>query len=141
MKIDVSPLVGIGPVRLGMTREEVRTALGEPNYSKGNREGYLSGLFVNFSSNEKVEFIEISKSEEFTAYYCGVPVHDTLAGELIARVSKFSEFDGNDPELGHSYIFKALQLSFWRGTIPSSQDDEDGCYFQAVGVGAPGYFV
>lgn len=141
MKIDVSPLVGIGPVRLGMTREEVRAVLGEPNYAQGNREGFPLGLSVSFTSDGRVEFIESSRSDACVAYYCGVPVHGTPVEELIAHISKSAEFDPNDPELGYSYIFKSLQLSLWRATVPESPADEDGRYFEAVGVGAPGYFV
>jgi len=141
VKIEVNPLIGIGPVHLGMTRVQVRAVLGEPNNSQGNREFFPIGLTVSFDLSGTAEFIESSRSKGCAVYFRGVPVHDTPADELVAHISKLADFDQSDPELGHSYIFKSLQLSLWRSTVPESPDDEDGRYFQAVGVGAHGYFV
>jgi hypothetical protein len=141
---NIIPHVGIGPVRIGMSRAEVHSALGEPEHCAPNgRECFLSGFMVDFNENGLVEFIEIASSNRFRGVFRGKCLHELPAEEALAHVSQFDEFDRNDPELGYSYTFVGLQMALWRGTMPDpGQDikDADGRHFESISVAENGYF-
>jgi hypothetical protein len=140
---DIEPHVGVGPIRFGMTRAEVRKVLGKPKSTNKERDGFLDGFYVDFDEAGSVEFIEMAKSQKFRGLFHGTCLHDLLADDAVALVSKFGKYDRNHPELGHSYIYVDLQMSLWRGVMPSpdqSTDDPDGMFFEAVGAAAAGYF-
>ncbi|HYW13183.1 MAG TPA: hypothetical protein VE871_14580 [Longimicrobium sp.] len=141
---DVVPHEGVGPVRLGMTRAESRAAMGLPVQSHGTgrdaRDLYLDSAFqVFFDDADRVEYIELSHGGPFIARYESVDVFATDAEPLVELVRQRAAYDENDPELGYSYIFPALQLSVWRSVVPDDDDDE-GRRFMTIGVGKPGYF-
>jgi len=51
--MDIAPGVGVGPVRFGMTVDEVKQALGEPDRTRGKALEYLSlGLAVILSKQD-----------------------------------------------------------------------------------------
>jgi hypothetical protein len=141
---DIRPNEGVGPIALGMLRDEVHTALGSPEGPpRGGREGFLGGFFVDFDTNGRVEFIELARSSRFRAIFHGTCLHEVPADEAVRIVGEYDQCDITNPELGYSYIFLRLQLSLWRGTRPGpnqAANDSDGGYFEAVGVGADGYF-
>lgn len=142
-EFQILPHKGVGPIKLGMTREEVHAIFGEPQFSHGLREQFLDGFMVDFSEENRVEFIELAKSQQFRAILEGKCLHEIPAHEVIRHVSKYGEYDRNDPELGYSYVFVDLQLSLWRGVIPTANqepDDSVGRYFEAVGIAEDGYF-
>lgn len=136
----IEPNIGVGPIKLGMHKSEVENIFGKPEFEKDNRAGYFSGFMLNYNASNKVEFIELAKSKLFTTSYEGKNLHEITANEAVELVSNYDSYDTNDPELGYSYIFKGLQLSLWRGTLPENTKDEDGKYFQAVGLGEANYF-
>jgi len=141
---EIEPGIGIGPVKFGMHQVKVRQIMGQPDWQRDdNNDGFLSGFRVDYDLNNQVEFIELSNSDEYEAYFKGVCLHKVLASEAIEYVSKWDSYYKDDPELGYSYIFLNLQLSLWRGTLPEAkQPDEnvDGKYFEAIGLGTTGYF-
>lgn len=137
---EIVPNVGVGPIKLGMQRAEVEKIFGAPDYEHDSRVSYFSGFMIDYNDSNNVEFIELANSEHFTASYEGKDLHRIPANEAVEFVSKFDSFDKNEPELGHSYIFKKLQLSLWRGTMPENENDEDGKYFEAVGIAEANYF-
>lgn len=147
---DVVPLVGVTPIKLGMSREESRAAMALPvhPFTKTPADStpvdtYADGcLQVFFSSDDYVEFIELSAP--INAVYHGMSVFQTQADDLIAAIGAESPYDPDNPELGYSYIFPDLELSLWRPTMPEeeqSREDTDGRYFATVGVGVRGYFA
>jgi hypothetical protein len=140
LEYEITPHVGIGPVKLGMPIHDVEAVMGKPEHVHDNRHGYLSGFMVDFDDTGKVEFIELASSELFQAKFNGINLHYVTADEAVNFVSQFDSYDRNDPEAGYSYIFKKLQLSLWRGTMPEDEADEDGKYFEAVGIAIDGYF-
>ena len=142
-QFEIKPGLGVGPVRLSSHREDVRSALGEPEHCVDAREFYQSGLIVNYDSNDRVEFIEMAESELFRAIFRGVDLHRGQAQEALKHVGSFADYDRSDPQLGHSYVFQSLQLSLWRPTTPKdNQDplDPEGRYFKAVGIAVDDYF-
>ncbi|WP_415894565.1 hypothetical protein ACMXYQ_08965 [Neptuniibacter sp. PT34_22] len=136
----IEPNVGVGPIKLGMSKAEVIDLFGQPEFENNERTVYLSGFMVDFDELNHVEFIEVAKSDLFEATYEGINLHNVSASQAVEHVCKFDSYDNSDPELGHSYIFKKLQLSLWRGTLPEDENDEDGKYFESVAIGVSNYF-
>lgn len=140
LNFEIIPHEGVGPVKFGMKAHEVEAVMGKPEDIQDNRHYYLSGFMVDFNTSGKVEFIELADSPKFQAKYHGRNLHKLKSDEALNYVSQFDTFDTDDPELGYSYIFKNLQLSLWRGTLPEDEFDEDGAYFEAVGIASDNYF-
>ena len=140
MNFEIIPKVGIGPIKLGMSRIEVEGIFGQPEHESNERIGYYSGFMIDFDENHKVEFIELAKSNNFSATLNGVNLHEVSAIDAVNYVSKIDNFDKTEPEQGYSYIFKGIQLSLWRGTMPENEADDDGKYFEAVGIAVENYF-
>ncbi|NVJ62439.1 MAG: hypothetical protein HWE27_18770 [Gammaproteobacteria bacterium] len=106
---EIEPNEGVGPVRFGMSKADVIDILGKSEFENNKRLTYLSGFMVDFDASNKVELIELAKSDLFEASYKGINLHNVTALEAVEHVCKFDSYDNNDPELGYSYIFKKLQ--------------------------------
>lgn len=144
----VIPLSGIGPVLLGMSREEVQAAMGEEPYrfkklfwSSNLTEAYHKGAFqVFFDEADKVEFIELSSpGASFAVEYKGVNVFQTRADDLIAFISRDVGCDPQQPEPGYTFVFSQIGLSLWRELVPENDSDPEGQYFNTVGIGTQHY--
>jgi len=57
----------------------------------------------------------------------------------VTLIRRYADLDTTDPELGYSYLFPRISLSLWRSVKPDAAD-QDGRFFEAIGVGVPGYF-
>ena len=73
---NVMPGLGVGPVRFGMSRAEVRAVLpGEPtSFNKGGQEPYhtdayhQNGFQISYAGDEpQVDYIELSRGCDFIA--------------------------------------------------------------------------
>jgi hypothetical protein len=141
---DINRKIGVGPIRLGMTRDEVRQHLGQPDGDDDEREWYLDDMAIDFDSSGKVIFIELAESDNYKATLNGKCLHDLPASDAVAHVTAIAPYNENDPELGYTYVFPDLQLSLWRPVIPDDEqdaDDPNGRRFESVGVGGDGYFA
>jgi len=145
----VQPFVGVGPVRLGMSRKEVRRVMPEQPkpFRKGTAPKYETDAFHEDAfqvfyegDHPTVEYIELSRGSVVRAVYRDLDVFATPADEVVAHISRDSEFDQSDSEIPYSYLFRGLQLSLWRPTIPESDADTDGRYFSTIGIGKRGYY-
>jgi hypothetical protein len=145
----VVPLIGAGPVRLGMTRDEVRRAM--PGNCESFRKGLDPGLEIDSwhesgfqvfyaESAPVVEYIELSRDSSFVATYNGVDVFELPADDVVAHVCRAAPFDLDNSEHGYSFIFPKLQMSLWRPTMPESPEDEEGRVFETIGIGVAGYY-
>lgn len=145
---EVIPHQGVGPVLLGMTREESRAAMNVPPHSfrKGrfastDTDGYLDNAFqVFFDHDDRVEFIELSNAPAITATYKGRDLFALHADDVVRFVARDAPFDPDDPELGYSYIFPDLELALWRSIRPEDEHDPEGRHFATIGIGKRGYF-
>jgi hypothetical protein len=142
--LEIQPKIGVGPIRFGMARAEVRHHLGSPDGDEDSeREWYLDDLAIDFDTSGSVAFIEIAESENFRATLNGVCLHELDADDAVSHVEKTAAYDPDAPEPGYTYIFPSLELSLWRPVVPDENqdaDDETGRRFEAVGVGPTGYF-
>lgn len=146
---EVIPRVGAGPVKLGMTREEVRRVMPGPCQSflkdpdaEHETDAFHDTGFQVFYRGEfpVVEYIELSRESGFRALYRGLDVFATSAGQALAHVSGDAAFDPDNPELGYSYTFPDLDLSLWRPVMPRSPEDPRGREFSTIGIGVAGYY-
>ncbi len=146
---EVVPHVGVGPVRLGMTREQVRRAMPGPcepfrkgPFAKHETDGFHgSGFQVFYGGDEPTaEYIQLCTGQGLRAIYAGVSVFETPADTVVARISRLAPYDPSDRELGYSYIFPSLELSLWRPVKPESPTDPEGQEFWSIGIGVRGYY-
>jgi len=146
VQYDVLPGAGMGPIRLTMMRDDVRRVMAEPplSFKKGTHwvDAYrLSTVQIFFADDEQhIEYIEISANEQILVLYRGVDVFTTPADTLIDLISQQGAFDPNDPQLGYSYIFPALELSLWRPGLPDQAGDDAYRCFITLGIGRVGYY-
>lgn len=164
-KLLIEPNVGIGKVKLGMTREEVHRVMGNNYFSftrnAVNIDAYYSSCFqINYDKNYVVEFIEMANgiAGHFQVVFEEVDVFKTKAEALVAYVEKFAGYDKDSAESksGYSYIFKDIGLSLWRPRVfkeeflqeswfqelkqEIKEDEMKYWYFEAVGLGRKGYW-
>lgn len=135
---NITPHEGVGPIKLGMGRKEVIKCFGLPEFDGDYRIGYFDGFLIDFDDDDKVEFIELADSDQFQVMYKNINLHQLKANEVVSFIEQEDNYDKNDPEIGYSYIFKMLQLILWRGTV--SEDDNNGQYFETVGIAIGSYF-
>ena len=129
----IKPGISIGPIQIGMGANEVMELWGKPQSIHGNRWMYHDGFFIDYGEYNKVEFIEIGKSNKYSIVLDGHDLHKTNANKAIEIVSKFDDYDRNESDLGFGYVFKKIQISLWRGSIEME-------FFEAIGQAAPRYF-
>jgi hypothetical protein len=144
---NVQPFVGVGPVRLGMSRDEVYHAMHESPtpFRKGASVAPLTDAFhqsafqVFYAGDQPtVEYIELSRDADFRAFYRELDVFATPADEVATFIARDASYDETGREFPYSYIFRQLQLSLWRPVLP--EDDDSGLFFSTIGVGRRGYY-
>jgi hypothetical protein len=96
-EFQILPHKGVGPIRFGMPKEEVHAMLGEPQFTHGRRERFLDGFIVNFNEKDKVELIELAKSQQFRTIFEGECLHEIPADKAVVHVSKYGQYDQNHP--------------------------------------------
>lgn len=166
MRFDLKPHTGAGNINLGMTKDEIRSILGQPEYSSKKsvmgygdfpipipaKDGYFKNeLQITFDDNNRADFIEFSgKNSEFVKVYLNeVDIFKTPAQLLIQKISDStnSEFDKEDDEIPYSYVFPSIDLAVWRQVIPEQDEQteeipesDEGKYFWTIGIGIKGYY-
>lgn len=166
MRFDIIPHIGASNLKLGMTRDEVRTLLGIPGYSSEKitmeyddfslplpaKDGYFENeLQITFDDDNKIEFIEFSGKDavHIKVFLNEVEVFKVPAPELVLHIisSTKSDYDKEDEEIPFSYIFPEIDLSVWRPVIPELDEEmgeipefDEGKYFSTIGIGIRGYY-
>ena len=146
-EIIVKPLESALGVKLNSSRIEVHNTIGIPTRIIENTDHYQNEdlmFSIDYDENNCVEYISISNplSNKFKVLYNNYNIFENTAEELIKKIESETIFryDRDDPEMEYSYIFNDLELSFWRSTLPESEDDNDGKFFETVGIGVKGYY-
>ncbi|MGL1936236.1 MAG: hypothetical protein OCD01_14495 [Fibrobacterales bacterium] len=130
----ITPNNGIEPIKLGMHKNDVLGYFPELTCIDNNRHEAISGFFIDFE-DDIVEFIELATNADFQIYYKDSRIDNMPANQLIALLETDDQYDNPGVEPGYSFDFKKLNVSLWRSGIPESEDDEDGKYIEAIGVG------
>jgi hypothetical protein len=126
--VEIVPHVGIGKVRLGMSREEADWLLDR-------------GMTIDAGgSPPAVTFIQVSHRESAT--YRGVDVfdEDRSADDVVVEIVRLEGLDPADyPPGKHEYLFPVLNMILWRGEV-SDEPGDQGYTFQAASIHVPGYY-
>jgi hypothetical protein len=142
---EVTPHVGIGPLRLGMTPAEVRQAVAGHAVEKigRGREEMIDdlGLNVDYSAADAdVTFIQAFPVDGVRFTFTGIDVFTTPADELLAAVACREGLPAPDFSPGrHEYLFPSLRLALWRGVV-TEEPGEQGWAFESISVHVPGYY-
>ena len=135
--LSVIPHEGIGSLKLGMSPEQILTALAElyAEFSIGNsgnikiaqekeEDGFTLRYFnncvffmVRYQGERAVEIgvdYEIQKYAEVTLY--DKSVFTTLAEEMVAFLKQYSScvYEWDDEDLSTNYVFPAIGVRLWR---------------------------
>lgn len=108
---------GIGPIKLGMNREEVYNILRHPKNPNEPCE-WVGDYHIGYE-DDRVNFIEIPNSFMDTHFvlFNGVDVFRTEAKLLVKYISDYGKYDESDFELGYNYSFPSLGIGLWRPSI------------------------
>lgn len=153
--ITITPFVGIGNVKLGMSEVQVQESL--------RNESHLEDLFNNleYDENNKLKFIEITNpfdELDIQVLYDGIDVFKTRADSLVKKIDERTPyFRDEEAEMEVCYTFKDIQLSLWRPDVltedmmesaefleelsPENQEYEKrNLYFSTVAIASNGYY-
>ena len=137
---ELEPHGGVGPVRLGASRDDVRAAAPDPPdpFQKDPSDPYEVdvfdplGLHVHYAGDRPAaEFVEAFAAEGVTLTLYGVDPLRQPAATVVAALAARHEVV--EEEEGCSFVVPEIDVSLWR---PSPGDEA----FEAVGVGTAGYF-
>lgn len=151
MDFDLAPPIGVGPLRIGMTRQSASTALDSLRelsaLSESDRPGQHvfrpSGLMISVHCTRgRLEAVELGRPSTQTdrVIFRGLDVFAIPACELVQRMSAYTSItaDLDDPA---SFIASDLLLSFWRPFAADDEpEEEQGYFFNSVLLARPGYY-
>jgi len=147
-EIRVNPLESLNGIMLGWNREELQNKLGVPERTIKNTDYYqINSLHysIHFDREEKIEYIELSnpKIESVQILLGSLNIFNSESIKLISSIEETMNlaYNKEDPEFPYSFIFPEVELSFWRPTLPENENDEEGRYFETVGIGIKGYYT
>lgn len=136
LELDVVPHERLGPVRLGMTAEEVEVAVGEApeSFDRGGLvHGFLDcALQVTYDDRERVNFVEVSSSLSDAVTWEGrklLALSACRALRALRRRTAVTLTEG-----GTSAEALALDLALWR-------EDPGDKRFLTLAIGVRGYFA
>ncbi|WP_353944819.1 hypothetical protein ABII15_26710 [Streptomyces sp. HUAS MG91] len=150
MNISVDPPDRVGPIALGMSVEQADDALRridglqaedgprEPLHGQAN---YASGLSIHthFGPGSLVNAIEVFRPRaDVSVLLHGFDIFGLPAQEVVERIGEFAELE--EEERGCSFIAPELLVALWRPFVSTTEEDEQGYYFQSVLVARPGYY-
>lgn len=127
---EVVPKVRLGPLRLGMTREDVRAILGVPEYSEAayeqhgisfrDKDCYFdSCIQIRYDESHRVEDIQASAHPSFTVRIAGVSVLEVPPPDAASPFEALGPLNREDREFPSVYAFPSIGISFWRAVESS----------------------
>ncbi len=139
--LEVVPLLGVPPLRFGMSGAEVKRIAGEPSRERQTQSYFSNGRLQVDYPDGKVSFFQISwEPGSPRVMYGGVSVFETPAEELVEHIGG----ERCDRE-HHDFKDFELDLGLWRPTLPRYHDptepeDEyrNGRYWMTIAIGHGG---
>ena len=133
---EVRPAEAIGPIRLGMTRAEVRETMGEEGEGGDGEEVWFADMKLRaaFDADDRVEFVEATS--DATVRFGDLEPFALDRDDVVARVAEMLGEEGDVREQGEAVRFEAHGLVFWG----HNQRSEDERGFETVAVYEPGYY-
>ena len=149
MDFVLNPPQMAGPIAIGMPFVDAENVLHSLDgyrppipgqYVNAGFADFESGLSVSIGRGHDgtVESVEVFRPDRDVTVICrGLPVFELPADEVVRRLSEITAIEIEDE--GMRVVAPELLLSLWRSVLPDGPDDEDGRYFEAALVAAPGY--
>ncbi|MGW6935384.1 hypothetical protein ACWGE0_35355 [Lentzea sp. NPDC054927] len=151
MDLILDPPHSGGSVRIGMPFDEAIQVVQaiEGFQLQAPAGGYTSPGFAHFDSgmsislgpdrNGAVKAVEVYRPDrDVDVTYRDIDVFSRPADEVIRLLAEIADVRVEDD--GLLVVAPDLLLSLSRDMLPEDEDDEDGRYFGAVLVAAPGYY-
>ncbi|MET8102366.1 hypothetical protein ABZV29_38990 [Streptomyces sp. NPDC005236] len=151
MDFDLTPPIGVGPLRIGMPRQSANTALDSLRdlsaVSESDRPGQHvfrpSGLMISIHcTRDMLEAVELGRPSARTdrVVFRGLDVFEIPARELVQRMGEYTSIEA-DPDDPASFIASDLLLSLWHPFAADDEpDEEQGYFFNSVLLARPGYY-
>ncbi|MGY6025394.1 hypothetical protein [Streptomyces spinosirectus] len=151
MDFDLAPPSGVGPLRIGMTRQSANAALDSfrdlSAVSESDRPGQRifrpSGLMISIDCmRDMLEAIELGRpsTQADRVIFRDLDVFAIPARELVQRMGEYTSIEA-DPDDPASFVASDLLLSFWRPFAADDEpEEEQGYYFSSVLLARPGYY-
>ncbi|MFF9607438.1 hypothetical protein ACF1GY_35045 [Streptomyces sp. NPDC014684] len=151
MDVDLAPPNGVGPLRIGMTRQSANAALDSLRdlsaVSESDRPGQHifrpSGLMISIHCmRDMLQAIELGRPSTHTdrVVFRGLDVFAIPARELVQRMGDHTTIEA-EPDDPACFVASDLLLSFWRPFAADSEpEEEQGYYFSSVLLARPGYY-
>lgn len=132
-KLLIEPGVGIGQIKLGMTRAEVDSIVEQYvyKYKKGTEYPiFFEYVFkIEYDKSGKVKFIEVTSDIKifFKCICYEVDVFNTKADSLISRISQEADY-AEDTSGETQYLFIDIGLSLWRASVLKEEDMQENWF-------------
>ncbi|MFI9781134.1 hypothetical protein ACIHCV_42055 [Streptomyces sp. NPDC051956] len=151
MNFELVPPIGIGPLRIGMSRDDATRALDSlsdvKEVSAADQAGQHifrpSGLMVSIGCmHNRLESVELGRpsAPSDLVGFRGIDVFGLPAREVVRRMAEVAAIEPAD-EAPASFVAADLLLSFWRPFEADAEpDEEQGYYFSSVLLARPGYY-
>lgn len=138
---EVQPHGGVGPMRFGMSRAEVRAAMPAVPVAFGRQAGdapvdawHDFVLQVFYDAEDCVEYIEVERDEALQARLYDEAILLLPVDRALAHVCRHGHDQPEGDQLPYAHVFPALDLALWR---PHDGEEITGC-FASLGVARPG---
>ena len=142
--LEIAPLQGVGPVRLGSSRTDAREALSDLGFSLESSRGATdffcdSSIQVECGPDDQVWFIGISSSDRFTAQFQGKDIFALAAPDFFALAAA-SDSSGPHSYKATEYCFPNQIITLWDADEQyDRQGNETRPVWAQVGVGNSSY--
>jgi hypothetical protein len=148
------PGEAIGPLRIGMKREEVRRILGEPSAVRAARQQrgisfpetdyfWENSLQITYAQ-DRVDFIGANRGGPFDLLWEEQSLFSTTFTEITEAIARYTPVDTTDTEYPTTWRFPAWGLCLWRSCQPEDVDpelrsagDRSGIHADQVSLVAP----
>ncbi|MWV13481.1 hypothetical protein F3I62_15360 [Pseudomonas sp. R-28-1W-6] len=144
LNLEISPLIGVGPIKLGSLRAEARELLlsaGFPLESSRRALDYFcnASIQVECDPDDRVRFIGISASERFIATFQSRDVFSLSAEELFSLIAN-ADNSGPHQFIASEYLFPNQIITLWDADEQyDRQGNEARPVWAQVGIGNDSY--
>lgn len=125
-RLILEPHVGIGDIKLGMKRTEVRHIMNRDFISSQKNNVLIDAYYdycfhVHYNKQNRVDFIELANAitNNYQVFFKDISIFNTKSQDLVSYLEDFSNYnkDSMDAQLGYMYIFDDIGLTLWRSNV------------------------
>lgn len=144
MRLDLSPHVGIGPIKLGSPKKDVRAAMatfGLPLDSERESMDFFcdASIQVEYESDGTASFIGVSSDLKLVLVYDGVDLFDTEAANVFQLFSS-RDNSGHHEFSASEYVFPSQIVTLYDAdTQYDRRRDETRAVWGQIGCGDSRY--